>query len=311
FYLFPVEFAVTQAMEEAGFGVGIVRVVGFATAGAAMYYLMMARYGIRGILDLRAPWRLVCFFLTIFVSLLGGFRSLLITFMIHFAAQFYLERLVRTRLCAVLVLSGIVGGALLFPFVNKMPMSVQRCVAFLPGVEVSPICKADAENSTRWRVEMWSILLPEVPKYLILGKGYALNPADLYLTSQAELRGLAKNYEVASLAGSYHNGPLSVIIPFGIFGAIGFLWFLWAGIWALYRNYRYGDPGLQAANTFLLAYFLMRVIVFLFIFGGINSELFKFTGILGLSVAMNRGVRKPAEVTEPELVGVSAQPAAA
>jgi len=30
----------------------------------------------------------------------------------------------------------------------------------------------------------------------------------------------------AELAGDYHNGPLSVIIPFGVFGVIAFVWFL-------------------------------------------------------------------------------------
>ena len=311
FYLFPVELAMSQALEDWGYGSGIMRIVGFATAGSALYFLMMARYGIGGILDLRRPFRIVGFAATLVISLLGGFRSLIITYIIHFTLQFYLEGLVRTRLCAILVVGGIGAGALLFPFANKLPLPVQRCVAFVPGIEVSSLCKADAENSTRWRVEMWSILLPEVPKYLILGKGYSINPADLYLTYQAERRGLAKNYESALVGGSYHNGPLSIIIPFGIFGVIGFLWSIGAGIWALYRNYRYGDPELRVANTFLLAYFLMRVIVFLFIFGGMNSELFKFTGVLGLSVAINRGVRKPADTPLLEPAGVNVQPAAA
>jgi hypothetical protein len=30
-------------------------------------------------------------------------------------------------------------------------------------------------------------------------------------------------------AGDYHNGPLSILIPFGLFGMIAFLWLLGAG----------------------------------------------------------------------------------
>ena len=36
---------------------------------------MLARYGIRGILDLRKPWRLGLLFLSVLVSMMGGFRS--------------------------------------------------------------------------------------------------------------------------------------------------------------------------------------------------------------------------------------------
>jgi hypothetical protein len=310
FYLFPVEFAVTQAMADFSFGTQILRITGLAVAGASVYFFMLMRYGIRGIFDFGRPWRMCCFLATIFISLLGGFRSLLLMFIIQFAVQFYFERLLRTRIALVLLLGGIAVGAMTLPFMEKAPLSVQRCLAFIPGAPVSAMAKLDAENSTGWRVEMWRVLLPEVPKYLLLGKGYALNPADLYLASQAELRGMAKNYEVSMVAGAYHNGPLSVIIPFGIFGALGFLWLIGAGAWVLYRNYCYGDPSLQLANTFLLAYFAMRVIVFFGIFGGFDAELFKFTGIFGLSVAINRGVRKPVHSLDAP-AGAVLQPAAA
>jgi hypothetical protein len=298
FYLFPVEIAVTQAMAELSLGTQIVRIAGLAVAGASVYFFMLMKWGIRGTFDMSKPWRVVAFLATIFLTLFGGYRAILVTFVVLFAVQFYFEGLLRTRATLFLILGGVIGSVLLFPFVGKMPASVQRCLAFIPGAPVSQVAKMDAMGSTRWRTEMWAVLMPEIPKYLILGKGYALNPADLYLAGQAELRGLAKNYEVSVVAGSYHSGPLSLIIPFGIFGTLGFLWFLGAGLWILHRNYRYGDPGMRVVNTFLLSYFVMRVIIFFIVYGAVESELFKFTGILGLSVAINRGVRKPADVLE-------------
>ena len=310
FYLFPIDFAVTQAMAEWSPVSGIVRIGGMAVAGAGLYFAIMARYGIVGILDLRKWWRLLFFLAAILISLFGGFRSLLLTFFIHFFCQFYFEKLVRTRLAVAILLGGICVAAIAFPFLERMPASVQRCFAIIPGAPVSLTAKSDAEGSTRWRTEMWRVLLPEIPKYLWLGKGYALNPAELYLAGQAERLGLAKNYEVSIVSGGYHNGPLSLILPFGIFGLIGFLWLIAAGLWVLHRNYRYGDEQLRFVNTFFLAYFVMRVIVFFFIFGGIDGELYKFTGILGLSIAINRGVRKPVEDL-PTPVPAALQPAPA
>jgi O-antigen ligase len=97
----------------------------------------------------------------------------------------------------------------------------------------------------------------------------------------------------ATIAGDYHNGPLSVIIPFGIWGVLAFLWFLIAGVRVLWRNYRHGDLELRILNTYLLSTFLVSIITFTFVFGAISTGLVAFTGVLGLSVALNGGVATP------------------
>jgi hypothetical protein len=102
--------------------------------------------------------------------------------------------------------------------------------------------------------------------------------------------------EGSMVAGDYHSGPLSTIIPLGLWGAIGFLWLLAAGAKALYRNYRYGAPALRQINTFFLAFFIAQGIFFFGIFGAFNTQLYMFTGLLGMSVSLNGGVRKPAPV---------------
>lgn len=110
----------------------------------------------------------------------------------------------------------------------------------------------------------------------------------------------APNYESDLLVGNYHNGPLSIYIPFGIFGTIAFFAFLGLALRALYRNYRYGRDELKIYNRFLFAYFLSRTIFFMVAFGSFHSELYIFTGIMGLSVALNHGVcRKPVSAKRP------------
>ena len=42
----------------------------------------------------------------------------------------------------------------------------------------------------------------------------------------------------------------------------------------------------------VLAAFIARSIFFFFVFGSISSELFAFTGTIGLSVALNGGVKQ-------------------
>ena len=133
-----------------------------------------------------------------------------------------------------------------------------------------------------------------MPGYLLLGKGYAL--------SQSDFRDMTGNYRTpdaaawgAAIAGDYHSGPLSVIIPFGIWGVIAYCWLIIGGGRVMYNNYRYGDPALRTVNTLFLAMFISQVLFFLFIFGGLSGDMLGYAGLLGLSVSLNGGMcRRPA-----------------
>ena len=125
-------------------------------------------------------------------------------------------------------------------------------------------------------------------------------------------RGIDPGEQGLALSGDYHNGPLSVILPFGIWGAIAFVWFLIAGIWALNRNRHYGDPALRTVNTFLFTSFVAKIISFIFIFGALSSDMAAFAGLLGLSISLNGGVcrlvRKPAMTTVEPPVRIPERP---
>ena len=89
-------------------------------------------------------------------------------------------------------------------------------------------------------------------------------------------------------------------IPFGVFGSLAFVAFLTVALRALLLNYRYGAPELRMLNRFLFAYFCGRVIFFVVAFGAISGELYLFTGITGMSIALNKGIcRQPAAVPKP------------
>src|SRR5207248_1711091 len=128
--------------------------------------------------------------------------------------------------------------------------------------------------------------------------GYLVTPQDLEMAANQTFRMDAGNAYGAILSGDYHSGPLSVIIPFGIFGVIGFVWFLSAAIKVLYHNYKFGDPSLKRINACLLAVFLARMLVFVFVFGSFYGDLCIFTGLIGFSVSLN-GQPRPQVQEEP------------
>jgi hypothetical protein len=276
---------------------GPMRFAGAWYVSFAIFSYMLAKYGLRGIFLSGKSWRWVVFSLAPAYLLFGGFRGFVMFVAMMFALQFYLEGLHRTKLLLIFVGLGIVMAVLLIPLAPHLPGQYQRALAFLP-LDIDPQIRQEAEGSLDWRVEMWKAVLPQVPQHLLLGKGYALSANDFQLLagSDAAIRGVGNFAEnqIMAVSGTYHNGPLSLVLTFGIWGVMAFVWFLAAGIWVLYRNWRYGDPALQRVNLFLLVAFVSRTIFFILIFGDIGSDMLSFSGFLGLGISLNGGVCRPA-----------------
>jgi O-antigen ligase len=260
---------------------------------------MLLRFGIRGTLDFAKPWRLAVFLGILTLGFLGGFRSVLVATTLLLAVQFVLEGHLRTRLFPVSAITLALLFAILIPFAQKLPLSVQRTLSILP-ITVHPAARADAQGSTEWRLQMWRTLTPEIPKYFFLGKGYTATATDYYLMAESAKRFLVNDWENSAMAGDYHNGFLSVIIPFGIWGVMAFLAFFVAGFRVLYLNFRHGDPALKNINTVLLSMFIARFIFFCTVYGAIHLDFLTFAGLVGMSVSLNGGVAR-------ELVGAQSQ----
>ena len=286
------------ATESTIYSLDLQRFIGLTFMSQAVCWLMMLRFGIRGILDLQRPWRCITFALMVILGLLGGFRSFLLLLGVVSLVQFYFEGLFRTRVFVWFSLAGILGGTLLFAFADKLPGPVQRSISFLP-VQIDPAIRRDATGTLDWRLEMWRETLPIVPRYFLLGKGYNFDGTDFFLTTLSAQRGIARSYEAAMISSDYHQGILTLIIPFGIWGVLAFLAFCMASLRVLYRNYRYSPPELRLINTFLLSYFTGRLLFYLIFYGEFDLDLMLFTGVMGMSLSLNGGMRQKQAATVP------------
>lgn len=292
YYLLPTDSAMNQVMAGAGGFASEISGnrysgVSFGVMGCSSF--MLLRLGVRGVLDLDRPWRLLLYVTLVALSLIGGFRSVLIMQALLFLALFTMEGLWRTRWAVALAIFGVVGFIVIALAAGQLPYSFQRSLSFLP-LDISPAVRLDAEMSTEWRLKMWTVLFAEIPNYLLLGKGFVASASDYYLMMDSAQRGLTESFELSLLAGDYHNGPLSVIIPFGVWGVLAFGAFLVAAGRVLLANYRHGQPEMLLINRFLLAVFWADLIFFLVIFGDLAGDFQRFAGYAALSVALNGGM---------------------
>ena len=278
----------------------MVRMGGLGWLGTAAYTYLLARYGIRGLFE--KPWRLLLLMLVLCAGLAGGFRSFVAMFGLTFGALFFLDRLHRTRYLPMLAGIALLGGAILLPQANKLPLVAQRSLSFLPG-KFDFVALESAKDSTDWRVQMWKQVLPEIPRYLLRGKGYSMDASDFYMTLDNSARFSGDSLTGTIAAGDYHSGPLSIIIPFGIWGVIGFFWFLWAALRLLHRTYKRSNPALIHYNALFLALFAARTFFFFFGFGSFHSDIAFFAGIVGMSIALNGTEESEAEEAERLVAG--------
>jgi hypothetical protein len=310
FWVFPVDTgaAYLSALSDE-VSMSTVRLWGVANGCMFVLFYMLGRYGFRGMLYSGRPWRLVVFLAFFAGSLLGGYRSLTLLAVALFATQFYLEGLHRTRLLPLVLIGLVTGFALSLPFSTKLPYSFQRALSIL-GMPVSAEVEFDTRTSNEWRLRMWKQVWPQWQEYLIRGKGYGLNVRDsLSVQDQVLSHRSLDNTEAAQLAQEYHSGPLSVMIPLGIWGVVTVIWFWFAGFRLLLANYRHGPPELKTINTMLLAFFIAKVFHFLFVFGSLNWDFYAFTGIVGFSVALNGGLARRAVAPAVQPVSGRKRPA--
>ncbi len=289
FLLFPPNNVSNEVFE-----MGRTRMIGVASAALAFIYWLMAKYGLRGIVLSNKLWRPVAFAVASMMILMGGFRLLIIAYLVVCGLLFFMDGLHRTRALLVVTLVGMLGVVSIIPLAPKLPYTFQRTLAFLP-LNLSLEARASAQSSSEWRVNLWKSLLPQVPSHLLLGKGYAITAEDFQSMGQdTAFHAMDPSQEGLSLSGDYHNGPLSVVIPFGIWGVIVTLWFMFAGLRVIYCNFRHGDGSLRTINTFLWVYYIFCSFRFLFLFGGLTSDMIILASTIGFSIALNGGVCRPA-----------------
>jgi hypothetical protein len=284
-----------EAIQGGDFSLGVTRLGSLASSAGVVANFLVVRYGLRGIFSAQHPLRLLLFCSMMAMTMLGGFRIVLISYIMILTMLFFLEGLHRTRMVLVFAMIGVLVATLLVPFANKLPYTFQRALSFLP-LNLDPAAKMDADGSKEWRERMWVDVWPKVPQYLLLGKGYSLSAQDMSYMGGGAFQGLGEGLDASqdglAISMDYHNGPLSTLMPFGIWGMISYLWVTLATILILYRNFRYGDDDLKTVNAFLLAMAVCRFIGYFFLFGAYSGDIGEFAKLAGFSVALNWGIKR-------------------
>lgn len=177
----------------------------------------------------------------------------------------------RRKFVARIMIVGLVGYIGLFFFADRLPVTAQRALSWVPFIHISPIAASDATGSTSWRLEVWKLAWAELPKYLVIGKGFCFDPA---FVDSMSLRW--DTVQSAFLVHNYHSGPLTLLLDLGIMGIVTWTAFILRTAYEEIRAIpRIAAVGLERRFFYyLIASFTWSIVSFFVIFGGLSSILF-------------------------------------
>ena len=169
-------------------------------------------------------------------------------------------------------------------FVGVFPYSFQRSVSFLPFINVEESALTDASGSEDFRILIWRSVIDVIPKYFILGKGVTFS-SDYFRWIEGTEPGSIEDFVVT---GNLHNGPLSLVISFGIFGFFVAISIFFCTIIDINKVKKkvWFLPNLKSYFITIYSLFVVEVFVFIFIYGDLNKTL----PFIFIIIALLRGI---------------------
>jgi hypothetical protein len=169
----------------------------------------------------------------------------------------------------ILGLLGILSVALIsvYLFAGYLPVTFQRALAWLPGIQVAHEAAMSAVGTTTWRIELWRKMLPMVPEYLLVGRGLGFDLREAY--AAYTLASDFDHHQFFIATHNYHNGPLFLLIDLGLMGFLAATAFMFGGS-AYYRRALSEMPRnseWRSVYTVFLAFFVGSSIFFFMVIG--------------------------------------------
>jgi hypothetical protein len=275
--------------------VGETRLTGLQFAGWSSVLALCARYNPITLISPLYPWRVALLVIAFGAIFLSGFRSVLLFGLVAFVLSAVLRGQFKdlwvasaAMLAAVVLLISLQGSVL------QLPRTMQRALSWLPG-DWDEAALVDAEESSRWRFEMWVWAWNDerILRDRVWGQGFGLSLDDMNIIAQwlmypggAGFIG-GSDREGVMLMGSFHSGPLSTIKYIGFVGFILYyplMCYMAVMAWRLCKRAR-------GTRVFSLALFVGIPIIyepfnFIFIFGGLDSnytQLLFWAGLLNMT----------------------------
>lgn len=231
-------FRGSMAASHAADGSGMSRIMMFSNFALLLFSAIYCVTPLKSLFT--SPIRLSGVLFSCLLALVSGYRSLLVSFVIvAVTCSFFRKEILSVLLAALVGLFGIYAmGA--SHTLHILPLSVQRALSVLPGLDVSGAARLDANASVEWRVRMWEWALDPRTGYIkdyTWGDGFGQEVAVLQRQGVAMSRGLLRYGDQTMFAqqGLWHSGYITTIAKLGFVGLVFTIVVYLYGIYVMFR----------------------------------------------------------------------------
>lgn len=280
---------------------GIKRFQSLYIVAQAMMSLLLVRYRLQDYVRPQTAWLWPVTMGIVGVGLLGGHRYLLVLLFFVILISAWAQRffsLVRTMVIGVLVVALL---AFVYAFAQELPLSAQRTLSVLPGIEVNRVARDDGDMTWVGRQEMRRLGWELAPQYKWVGRGFRKN--DPTGASQEVMYGYID-------PDTFYNGFIGLLVNTGWPGTGSMLLFLGAGtaiaMRILFRIRRFGVPdSFSRLCCILAAQWVGGVIIFLFLHGDSEFAMRSFSLQAALLMCCEYNLRKTPNPEESDALATA------
>jgi len=178
-----------------------------------------------------------------------------------------------------------------YMFTSSMPLSAQRAVSFLPGIEIDRVAIDSSQGTLDTRRQLREIGWKMMPRYFWEGRGFGFDSSSMNFSRMSQIDPETATIQMHLVLGRFYNGFIGLMVTTGIPGTLSIFIIVGAGIILAISILRRvarskTDTALERTAALGAACFLASVIIFFGLHGDAEYALKGFglsTGILILA----------------------------
>jgi O-antigen ligase len=211
---------------------GIRRFQSFFFLSLSFYCLLLTWRRFEDYLNRNAIWMWPSTILILGLGLLGGHRNLILFLAFVIVITAWAQRFYTVvRLLGVLLITGLIYLTVATN-IREMPLSVQRALSVVPGLDVDRQASDDGQATLEGRRTIRKAGLEVAKDYRWIGRGFG-KPKDVSLSGQVDMTQMHVD------SGIFYNGTVGLLVNTGLPGTVTMFCFMGAGSWLAFRNLRH------------------------------------------------------------------------
>jgi len=261
---------------------GLRRFQSLGIVGQGFVFAMLLRWRMREFLGFKSVYLLPLLGGVVGVGLLSGHRWVIVILGGTLVFCAFAQRLMTFKNTALISVTVAIGILCAYTFARDLPLTVQRALSVLPGINIDNQAFVDGAATLETRRLLRQVGMQMIPEYLWMGRGFGLSSAVDY-SALWDPTGVTMHVN----GGKFYNAYVGLMVNMGLFGTLFMLMFLVSGSMVALRivfhlrRHGCGDPFLRLCSV-VASLWMAHVVGFLFIHGDAEFAMKNFSFEVGI-----------------------------